>query len=96
MEYTLERNNMKQIHKETFFDTNLKVDMNYKTGRRGENNCRIVSAGSDLDRLYQKVYDDYFGKSTNIAVVPIDESLGFTEQEQINIERDGSGEWILS
>jgi hypothetical protein len=91
-----ERGNMKQIHKKTFFDTNLKVDMNYKTGRRGENNCRIVSAGSDLDRLYQKVYDDYFGKSTNIAVIPIDEDKGFTEQEQINIERDGSGEWILS
>ena len=32
----------------------LKVDMNYKTGRRGENNCRIVSAGSELDILYQK------------------------------------------
>jgi len=55
-----------------------------------------VSAGSDLDRLYQKVYDDYFGKSTNIAVIPIDEDKGFTEQERINIERDGSGEWILS
>ena len=94
MEYTLERNNMKQIHKETFFDKKLKVDMNYKTGPNGENNCRIVSAGSDLEKLYQKVYDDYFNKSTNIAVVPIDESLGFTEQEQI--KRDGSGEWILS
>ena len=81
-----ERGNMKE----------LKVNLNYKTGRRGENNCRIVSAGSELDKLYQKGYDDYFVKSTNRAVVPIDESLGFTEQEQINIERDGSGEWILS
>ena len=37
----------------------LKVNMNYKTGRRGENNCRIVSAGSELDLVYQKAYEDY-------------------------------------
>ena len=96
MEYTLERNNMKQIHKETFFDTNLKVDMNYKTGRSGENNCRIVTAGSELDKMYEKAYNEYMTSQ-------IDSSLGFTEQEQIAIERkeeqikrDGSGEWILS
>ena len=39
--------------------TELKVNMNYKTGRKGENNCRIVSAGSELDRLYQETYDNY-------------------------------------
>ena len=37
----------------------LKVNLNYKTGRMGENNCRIVSAGSELDRLYQETYDNY-------------------------------------
>ena len=37
----------------------LKVNMNYKTGRKGENNCRIVSAGSELDKMYQQCYDDY-------------------------------------
>ena len=39
--------------------TELKVNMNYKTGRKGENNCRIVSAGSELDKMYQQCYDDY-------------------------------------
>ena len=39
--------------------TELKVNMNYKTGRKGENNCRIVSAGSELDKLYQEVFDNY-------------------------------------
>ena len=74
----------------------LKVNMNYKTGRKGENNCRIVSAGSELDKMYEKAYNEYM-------VSQIDSSLGFTEQEQIAIERkeeqiqrDGSGEWILS
>ena len=37
----------------------LKVNMNYKTGRKGENNCRIVSAGSELDKMYQQAYEDY-------------------------------------
>ena len=37
----------------------LKVDMNYETGNRGENNCRIVSKGSELDLMYQQVYEDY-------------------------------------
>ena len=74
----------------------LKVNMNYKTGRSGENNCRIVSAGSELDKMYEKAYNEYM-------VSQIDSTLGFTEQEQIAIERkeeqiqrDGSGEWILS
>ena len=74
----------------------LKVNLNYKTGRRGENNCRIVSAGSELDKMYEKAYNEYMTSQ-------IDSSLGFTEQEQIDIEkreeqilRDGSGEWILS
>ncbi len=37
----------------------LKVDMNYETGNRGENNCRIVSKGSELDLMYQQAYEDY-------------------------------------
>ena len=81
-----ERGNMKE----------LKVNLNYKTGRMGENNCRIVSAGSELDKMYEKAYNEYMTSQ-------IDSSLGFTEQEQIAIERkeeqikrDGSGEWILS
>jgi len=74
----------------------LRVNMNYKTGRSGENNCRIVTAGSELDKMYEKAYNEYMTSQ-------IDSSLGFTEQEQIDIEkreeqilRDGSGEWILS
>ena len=39
--------------------TELKVNMNYKTGRKVENNCRIASAGSELDKMYQQCYDDY-------------------------------------
>jgi len=84
----------------------LKVNMNYKTGRRGENNCRIVSAGSELDKLYQETYDNYMKvQEWNEKKRPsqIDFTLGFTEQEQIDIERreeqikrDGAGEWILS
>ena len=30
----------------------LKVNMNYQTGSMGSNNCRIVTAGSELDRMY--------------------------------------------
>ena len=37
----------------------LKIDLNYQTGRNGENNCRIVTKGSELDLMYQKVYEDY-------------------------------------
>ena len=37
----------------------LKIDMNYQTGRNGENNCRIVTKGSELDLMYQEVYEDY-------------------------------------
>ena len=55
-----------------------------------------MSAGSELDKMYEKAYNEYM-------VSQIDSSLGFTEQEQIAIERkeeqiqrDGSGEWILS
>ena len=80
--------------------------MNYKTGRKGENNCRIVSAGSELDKLYQETYDNYMKvQEWNEKKRPsqIDFTLGFTEQEQIDIERreeqikrDGAGEWILS
>ena len=50
----------------------LKVDMNYKTGRRGENNCRIVSAGSELDILYQNVYDEYFSQKLTEAEADIE------------------------
>tara|TARA_S200000501_G_scaffold62236_1_gene52906 strand:+ start:79 stop:303 length:225 start_codon:yes stop_codon:yes gene_type:complete len=65
----------------------LKVDMNYKTGRRGENNCRIVSAGSELDKMYQQCYDDY------MKVQEWNERKRPMQQEP---KRDGSGEWILS
>ena len=37
----------------------LKVDLNYQTGRNSENNCRIVTKGSELDLMYQEVYEDY-------------------------------------
>ena len=37
----------------------LKVDMNYQTGSHSENNCRIVTKGSELDLMYQEVYEDY-------------------------------------
>ena len=37
----------------------LKIDMNYQTGRNSENNCRIVTKGSELDLMYQEVYEDY-------------------------------------
>ena len=73
-----ERGNMKE----------LKVNLNYKTGRRGENNCRIVSAGSELDKLYQQVYEDY------IKVQEWNEKKRPSQQQEP--QRDGSGEWILS
>ena len=37
----------------------LKIDMNYQTGSHSENNCRIVTKGSELDLMYQEVYEDY-------------------------------------
>ena len=37
----------------------LKIDMNYQTGSHSENNCRIVTKGSELDLMYQQVYEDY-------------------------------------
>ena len=38
----------------------LKVDMNYETGAvNSPNNCRIVTKGSELDLMYQQVYEDY-------------------------------------
>ena len=64
----------------------LKVNLNYKTGRRGENNCRIVSAGSELDLMYQETYDNYLKKSQE----------DYERKEQERIKRDGAGEWILS
>ena len=50
----------------------LKVNLNYKTGRRGENNCRIVSAGSELDILYQKVYNENFSQKLTEAEADIE------------------------
>jgi len=73
-----ERGNMKE----------LKVNLNYKTGRMGENNCRIVTAGSELDKLYQQVYEDY------IKVQEWNEKKRPSQQQEP--QRDGSGEWILS
>ena len=37
----------------------LKIDMNYQTGSHSENNCRIVTKGSELDLMYQEVYEDW-------------------------------------
>ena len=73
-----ERGNMKE----------LKVNLNYKTGRMGENNCRIVTAGSELDKLYQQVYEDY------IKVQEWNEKKRPSQQQEP--QRDGAGEWILS
>ncbi len=42
----------------------LKVDLNYQTGSHSENNCRIVTKGSELDLMYQKVYEDYIKVTT--------------------------------
>ena len=60
----------------------LKVNMNYETGTRGENACRIVSKGSELDQMYARTYHEYLKKTRE----EIDYTLGFTEQEQIAIE----------
>ena len=60
----------------------LKVNMNYETGTHGENACRIVSKGSELDQMYARTYHEYLKKTRE----EIDYTLGFTEQEQIAIE----------
>ena len=61
----------------------LKVNLNYKTGRMGQNNCRIVSAGSELDKMYEKAYLEWTEneRKKNLEREP---------------KRDGAGEWILS
>ena len=41
----------------------LKVNMNYETGTRGENACRIVTKGSELDEMYAKTYHEYLKKT---------------------------------
>ena len=43
----------------------LKVNMNYQTGSMGSNNCRIVPAGSELDRMYAQTYHKYLVKTRN-------------------------------
>ena len=60
----------------------LKVNMNYSTGSHGENACRIVTKGSELDQMYARTYHEYLKKTRE----EIDYTLGFTEQEQIAIE----------
>ena len=60
----------------------LKVNMNYETGTHGENACRIVTKGSELDQMYARTYHEYLKKTRE----EIDYTLGFTEQEQIAIE----------
>ena len=60
----------------------LKVNMNYSTGSHGENACRIVTKGSELDQMYARTYHEYLKKTRK----EIDYTLGFTEQEQIAIE----------
>ncbi len=38
----------------------LKVNRFYETGAvNSPNNCRIVTKGSELDLMYQQVYEDY-------------------------------------
>ena len=38
----------------------LKVNRFYETGAvNSPNNCRIVTNGSELDLMYQQVYEDY-------------------------------------
>ena len=67
----------------------LKVNMNYSTGSHGENACRIVTAGSELDEMYAKTYHEYLKKTREERIrkeKEIDYTLGFTEQEQIAIE----------
>lgn len=56
----------------------LEVNMNYKTGRNGENNCRIVSAGSELDKMYEKTYQIY---TKSISVNKIDAKAIEQERE---------------
>ena len=41
----------------------LQVNMNYETGKYGENACRIVSKGSELDEMYAKTYHEYLKKT---------------------------------
>ena len=68
----------------------LKVNMNYETGTRGENACRIVSKGSELDQMYARTYHEYLKKTREERIrkeKELDYTLGFTEQEQIDIER---------
>ena len=68
----------------------LKVNMNYETGTHGENACRIVSKGSELDQMYARTYHEYLKKTREERIrkeKEIDYTLGFTEQEQIDIER---------
>ena len=65
----------------------LKVNLNYDTGTRGENNCRIVSKGSELDLMYEQVYEDW---------KKVQEWNEKKRPSQKEIRRDGAGEWILS
>jgi len=68
----------------------LKVNLNYDTGTHGENNCRIVSKGSELDLMYEQVYKDWKKVQEWNERIEKEKNL---EQEP---KRDGAGEWILS
>jgi len=63
----------------------LKVNMNYETGTRGENACRIVTKGSELDQMYARTYHEYLKKTREKRIRKEKEPM-----------RDGAGEWILS
>ena len=52
----------------------LQVDMNYKTGSKSENNCRIVTAGSELDLMYKNAYREYKKKK---HIKELQESLNY-------------------
>ena len=68
----------------------LKVNLNYDTGTHGENNCRIVSKGSELDLMYEQVYKDW--KKVQEWNERIEKEKNLEQEPQ----RDGAGEWILS
>ena len=64
----------------------LQVDMNYKTGSKSENNCRIVTAGSELDLMYKNAYREYKKKKhledINRRLEEYDKEFGEQERKE--------------
>ena len=64
----------------------LQVDMNYKTGSKSENNCRIVTAGSELDLMYKNAYREYKKKihleQLNRRLEEYDKEFGEQERKE--------------